>query len=327
MANYTIIGGDGKQYGPITGDDLRKWISEGRLNAQSLAKADSDAEFRTLATFPELADVFAPQAAMPDAPPSLAGSVDWLERDYELDIGACISKGWVLTKNNFGTVFVPILIYFLIEFAVGVIGRVPLIGPLFSIANLFISGPLMAGMLYIFIRTIRGQSGELGLLFEGFRRNYLQLFLGYLVPALFYLACMIPFLVVYLLKVLPVLNQIQHSSPADIQAAMPQIKAAFFGSLPVFIVVLIPVIYLSINWQFTLPLIIDKQMDFWPAMKASWKRVHKHWWPVFGLVVVIGLLNIAGLFACCVGLIFTVPVGFAALMYAYETIFGESQTR
>jgi len=69
MANYTIIGGDEKQYGPISGDDLRKWISEGRLNAQSLAKADSDAEFRTLSTFPELADAFAPQAAAPDAPP------------------------------------------------------------------------------------------------------------------------------------------------------------------------------------------------------------------------------------------------------------------
>ena len=51
MANYTIIGGDGKQYGPITGEELRKWISEGRLSAQSLAKADSDAEFRTLSTF------------------------------------------------------------------------------------------------------------------------------------------------------------------------------------------------------------------------------------------------------------------------------------
>jgi hypothetical protein len=54
---YTIIGGDGKEYGPITEADLRKWISEGRLNAQSLAKAESDAEFRTLATFPEFAAV------------------------------------------------------------------------------------------------------------------------------------------------------------------------------------------------------------------------------------------------------------------------------
>jgi GYF domain 2 len=55
---YTIIGGDGKQYGPISESDIRKWIAEGRLNAQSLAKAESDAEFRTLAAFPELADMF-----------------------------------------------------------------------------------------------------------------------------------------------------------------------------------------------------------------------------------------------------------------------------
>ena len=102
MANYTIIGGDGKQYGPITGDDLRKWISEGRLNAQSLVKAESDAEFRSLAMFPELADAFPAQAAMPDAPPSLTGSADWLERDYELDIGDCISRGWNLFKENMG---------------------------------------------------------------------------------------------------------------------------------------------------------------------------------------------------------------------------------
>jgi uncharacterized protein DUF4339 len=71
MANYTIIGGDGKQYGPITGDDLRKWISEGRLNAQSLVKAESDAEFRTLATFPEFADVFGAGVQLPSAPPPL----------------------------------------------------------------------------------------------------------------------------------------------------------------------------------------------------------------------------------------------------------------
>lgn len=72
MANYTIIGGDGKQYGPITGDDVRNWISEGRLNAQSLAKADSDAEFRALATFPEFAGVFGAGAQSVGTPPPLS---------------------------------------------------------------------------------------------------------------------------------------------------------------------------------------------------------------------------------------------------------------
>lgn len=54
---YFIIGGDGKEYGPVTDADIRKWIAEGRLNQQSLAKAESDAEFRPLATFPEFADM------------------------------------------------------------------------------------------------------------------------------------------------------------------------------------------------------------------------------------------------------------------------------
>jgi membrane-anchored glycerophosphoryl diester phosphodiesterase (GDPDase) len=86
------------------------------------------------------------------------------------------------------------------------------------------------------------------------------------------------------------------------------------------------VFYLSTNWIFTLPLIMDKQMDFWPAMQTSWKMVNKHWWQVFGLIVLMGLLNIAGLLACCVGIFFTIPIGLGAWMYAYETIFSRPQT-
>jgi uncharacterized membrane protein len=325
MANYTIIGGDGKQYGPISEDDLQKWIAEGRLNARSQAKPEGDAEFRTLSTFPEFADALKIQAAAPETYASSVISGDLLERDYELDIGGCVSSGWSLVKENFGTLFVPVLIYFLIEMAVGVLGKIPFIGSIFSIANLFITGPLMAGVFYIFIRAIRNESAELGTMFAGFRSGYWQLFLGYLVPALAYLACLLPFLVIYFIKVIPILSQLQHTNPNDMQNALPQIMPALKGvlwtSLPILFVCMIPVIYLTVNWQFTLPLIIDKKMSFWPAMKASWKMVHKHWWHLFGLVVVIGLLNIAGAVACCIGLLFTIPLGFAALMYAYETIF------
>jgi len=67
MANYFVIGGDQKQYGPISAEDLGKWIAEGRLNAQSLVKADSDAEFRALGGFPEFVDALA-NAAAPTVP-------------------------------------------------------------------------------------------------------------------------------------------------------------------------------------------------------------------------------------------------------------------
>ena len=70
MANYIIIGGDGKEYGPVTTNDVRQWLAEGRLNAQSLVKAESDAEFRPLEKFPEFADAFAANAPATIAPPS-----------------------------------------------------------------------------------------------------------------------------------------------------------------------------------------------------------------------------------------------------------------
>jgi len=82
------------------------------------------------------------------------------------------------------------------------------------------------------------------------------------------------------------------------------------------------VTYLSVNWQFTLPLIVDKQLPFWTAMKTSWKMVHQHWWQVFGLTVVIGLVSASGILGCCIGVLFTIPIGIASMIIAYETIFG-----
>jgi len=345
MANYTIIGGDGKQYGPITGDDLRKWISEGRLNAQSLAKADSDAEFRALATFPELADVFAPQAVMPDEPPSLAGSADWLERDYELDIGDCMSRGWKLFKENMGTFLGAFFVSMLLAVVgVSIINAVlvmlvpkaiiasPVLRQFFNVALqagvAVVMGPFFGGLYYIFIQRMRGRPATVGDIFIGFQKMFSQLFLGNFVAGFFVGLCMIPYNLSQAAKVEPLLEQMKHaSSPADVQGVMPELWSAIFSTLPVLLVCMIPVTYLAVNWSFALPLIIDRQMKFWPAMQASWKKVHQHWWLVLGLVVVIGLLNLAGVCACCVGVLFTIPVGIAAMMFAYETIFGESQTR
>ncbi|SRR5260221_1553901 len=90
---------------------------------------------------------------------------------------------------------------------------------------------------------------------------------------------------------------------------------------------LIPGIYLAVAWYFAIPLIIDKQMGFWEAMELSRKMVSKHWFLIFGFLIVYGLLVLAGLIACCVGIFVTMPIGFAALMYAYETIFSKPQAR
>jgi TM2 domain-containing membrane protein YozV len=51
---YKIIGADGREYGPVSVDQVKQWIAEGRANAQTRAQAEGGTEWRTLADFPEL---------------------------------------------------------------------------------------------------------------------------------------------------------------------------------------------------------------------------------------------------------------------------------
>jgi hypothetical protein len=339
MANYLIIGGDGKEYGPVSEAEVRQWLAEGRLNAESRVKAESDAEFRALAQFPEFADALSPQAPATIVPIQTAG--DFLDRDYELDIGGSIQRGWELLKGNFGIIFGTFSIMILVEIACGgALGlvRLPFNNALLqapvlvrvgceylsSTVLLLVMGPLMGGVFLVYLKTIRGQATGVGEMFVGFQQAYLQLCLGGVVVSLIVGACMLPFRIVWEMKAGPLLAQMQHmqNDPTGMQTLLPQLLSAFSSSLPVLLICMVPVTFLTVCWQFTLPLIIDKQMDFSTAMKTSWKMVMKHWWQVFGLTILVGLVSALGLFGCCIGILFTAPIGMAALMIAYETIFG-----
>jgi uncharacterized membrane protein len=88
------------------------------------------------------------------------------------------------------------------------------------------------------------------------------------------------------------------------------------------ILCILPGIYLAVGYIFVPALVIDKKLDFWPAMEVSRQVVQKHWWTIFGLAIVLALIVIAGFIACLVGVIIALPVATAALMYAYEDLFG-----
>lgn len=80
-----------------------------------------------------------------------------------------------------------------------------------------------------------------------------------------------------------------------------------------FIFLLLPGIYLSIAYIFTLPLIADKGMDVWEAMELSRKAVTKHWFKVFGLFLLLSIIMALGALALGIGLIWAVPLLFVTL--------------
>lgn len=51
---YKIIGADQKEYGPVSAEQLRQWLAEGRANAQTPVQAAGTAGWKPLAAYPEL---------------------------------------------------------------------------------------------------------------------------------------------------------------------------------------------------------------------------------------------------------------------------------
>jgi hypothetical protein len=52
---YKIIGADQKEYGPITPEQLRQWISEGRVNRETRVQVEGSGAWKYLSELPEFA--------------------------------------------------------------------------------------------------------------------------------------------------------------------------------------------------------------------------------------------------------------------------------
>ena len=173
---YTIIGGDGKEYGPVTADQVRSWIAGGRANMDTRIKVAGTEQWKTVAEFPEITGV-APEGAAAGAGIPVGPGAGMAGK---LDIISCYERSWALLKGNFwplvGVSVLMGLIY-------GVLGYSQFKG-LFFASPLF-GGLLSGGFYYYFLLKIRGQPTTLGDLFAGFTKAFLTLLVASLVISLF----------------------------------------------------------------------------------------------------------------------------------------------
>ncbi len=92
---YRVIGKDGREYGPIEREELRRWIFEHRVIETSLVKAEGSDVWVPIGKAPEFAEFFgggssAPKAAIP--PSSSARFSESLRGTHPLCIwGFCFS--------------------------------------------------------------------------------------------------------------------------------------------------------------------------------------------------------------------------------------------
>lgn len=67
---YRILGADGKEYGPVNAEQMRRWIAEGRANAQTRTLAEGTLEWKPLAQFPEFSLLLPNPPQITSLPPS-----------------------------------------------------------------------------------------------------------------------------------------------------------------------------------------------------------------------------------------------------------------
>ncbi len=172
---YTIIGGDGKEYGPVTADQVRAWVSGGRVNLETKAKALGTDEWKRVADYPELAALGSAGAIPPVT--AAAGGV------RKLDILSCYERSWGLLKANFWSL---VGVSFLMMVINGALGYSHYMG-LFLVSPLF-GAVLSGGWYYYFLLKIRGQPATIGDAFAGFSRAFLTLLGTGLLVTLFVVA-------------------------------------------------------------------------------------------------------------------------------------------
>lgn len=92
-----------------------------------------------------------------------------------------------------------------------------------------------------------------------------------------------------------------------------------------FIALIIPGLVIAAMYNFTYLFIIDKRMDFWPAMQASHAVVKNDYAGFTWFVILAFLVNVLGFLCLIVGLLVTIPLTFAAVTVAYKELVGFEQ--
>ena len=223
-----------------------------------------------------------PQAEAPEPKPDAeALEREVLARDYVLGIRNCLRRGWALVRSDFWPV----------------VGITALILALLSAVS-------SVGQVSHSAGNVHFDTSVLGILLGGPLLGGLYLY--------------------FLKKIRGEKVRVETAFSGFSHSLLHLILASFVtGVLTMlgFLCLILPGIFLCVSWFFTLPLVIDKRLDFWPAMRLSLRTICKHWWKFLAFLLVLVLFNVCGVLLCLVGVFITLPVSFAALMYAYEDIF------
>jgi len=213
----------------------------------------------------------------------------------------CIQAGWALVKDQ----------YWLF---VGICAVAMLIGSAVPLGILL--GPMMCGIYLTCFKKRRGEPIEFGTLFKGFDffGPSVAATLIHIVPVI---AIIIPsYFIFYIGIILSMATQDPNNpNPAAV-------FGIFFGFTIFILVMMVVITVISIGFTFSYPLIADRKLQGFDAVKLSFRAAMANFWRLLGMAFLTTFLQIGGVLLCYVGVLLVFPIMFGAVASAYEQVFG-----
>ena len=230
-----------------------------------------------------------------------------MDPNPEFKIGAikavdCAREGWELIKSDYWLLF-----------------AISLVGALIAGVSFYVLiGPMVCGIFYCYLKQIDHQKVVFDDLWKGFGFFWpsLGVTIAIVVPMVGFMLLM--FLTIYL----PIITAAVMGNKADGGILL----GTFAVGLVIDFVVAIIMMCIHSLLMFAFPLIVDRGLSSWDAMKLSARAVMKNLGGIAGLIFVnIGLV-LVGELACGVGVYLVIPVITATNVVAYRKVFPSNTT-
>ena len=215
-----------------------------------------------------------------------------MSRGYDFNISDLLSEAWQRVKGTKGIIIGGFLVFYAVLLAASF-----LIGGFFGLLGVVSESPMLAVVA--------------------------ELVIGILASALAY-----PFMAG--------INMIGIRRAADQPISFNDIFSHFGRTVPLVItaivsmlliylgmfLLIIPGMYLAIAYMLAIPLVVERGLTPWQALEASRKAITQHWFKVFGLFLLLGLITAISAIPLGIGLVWTIPLFVIAMGVLYRTIFG-----
>ncbi len=227
--------------------------------------------------------------------------------DKTLSVSEILNDAWELAKKNIwilvGFTVVQFVFIFLVTILTGLIGGVSGAGVLIQNVVLSLFDAFFTVAFYqVFFKLIDEDTDPE---FPDFIPNLVKA-VNFLVVKLIIGLVMVFFIAM--------ISSIYFFNKTDIDTSNP----LSWDMLPVFGLIAIPLIFLTIRLCFVVCFIVDQESGSSESITQSWAITKGHFWLIAMLFLVMLGLNILGAMAFLIGLLFTVPFSSLILIIAYR---------